>query len=61
MERILDVAQFIFEEYKKQAGKAVDEMKLHKLLYFAQRENMCVSRYAVLVCSRLRFAQRSMC
>ena len=43
MERILDVAQFIFEEYKKQAGKAVDEMKLHKLLYFAQRENIAIT------------------
>ncbi|HJB83545.1 MAG TPA: DUF4065 domain-containing protein [Candidatus Mediterraneibacter intestinavium] len=43
MERILDVAQFIFDEYKKQAGKTIDEMKLQKLLYFAQRESIAVT------------------
>ena len=42
MERIIDVANFIFEEYKKISGKAIDEMKLHKLLYFAQRETLAI-------------------
>lgn len=42
MERIIDVANFIFEEYKKLSGKAIDEMKLHKLLYFAQRETLAI-------------------
>lgn len=42
VERILDVAQFIFKEYKKISGAAIDEMKLHKLLYFAQRESFAI-------------------
>lgn len=35
MERIIDVAQYIYDEYKRQSGEVIDEMKLHKLLYFA--------------------------
>lgn len=42
MERILDVAQFIFDEYKKMSGVAIDEMKLHKLLYLSQRECLAI-------------------
>ena len=42
MERVLDVAQFIFDEYKKESGREIDEMKLHKLLYFSQRECLAV-------------------
>lgn len=42
MERIIDVAQFIFDEYQKISGNVIDEMKLHKLLYFAQRENLAL-------------------
>lgn len=42
MERIIDVANFIFDEYKKIANKPIDEMKLHKLLYFAQRETLAI-------------------
>ena len=38
MERVVDVAQFIFDEYKRESGSVIDEMKLHKLLYFSQRE-----------------------
>ena len=37
MEKIINVAQFIFEEYKKITKEIIDEMKLHKLLYFSQR------------------------
>lgn len=43
MERILDVAQFIFEEYRRISGERIDEMKLHKLLYFSQRESFAVT------------------
>ena len=43
MERILDVAQFLFDEYHRVTGETIDEMKLHKLLYFAQRESFAVS------------------
>ncbi|MCD8014192.1 MAG: DUF4065 domain-containing protein [Lachnospiraceae bacterium] len=42
MERVIDVAQFIFDEYKRQSGEVIDEMKLHKLLYLAQRENIAI-------------------
>ena len=43
MERIIDVAQYICEEYRRQSSEAIDEMKLHKLLYFAQRESLAIS------------------
>ena len=42
MEKVLNVAQFIFDEYKKTSGSAIDEMKLHKLLYFSQREYLAI-------------------
>lgn len=42
MERVIDVAQYIYEEYKKVTGEIIDEMKLHKLLYFAQRESLAI-------------------
>lgn len=43
MEKIIDVAQYIFEEYKRQTQEIIDEMKLHKLLYFAQRESFAIT------------------
>lgn len=43
MERIVDVAQYIYEEYKRQSGEVIDEMKLHKLLYFVQRESLAIT------------------
>lgn len=43
MEKALDVAQYIFSEYKKISGKIIDEMKLHKLLYLTQREALAVT------------------
>lgn len=43
MEKIIDVAQYIYTEYKKISGKAIDEMKLHKLLYLVQREALAVT------------------
>lgn len=43
MEKILDVAQFIFNEYFKISGTKIDEMKLQKLLYFAQRECIAIT------------------
>ena len=42
MERIYDVAQYIFDEYKKVSGKIIDAMKLQKLLYFTQRESFAI-------------------
>lgn len=43
MERVLDVAQFIVDEYRRISGEQVTETKLHKLLYFSQRESLAVS------------------
>ena len=43
MENLLDVASYIFNRYQDEYGQKIDEMKLHKLLYFAQRESFIVS------------------
>lgn len=42
MENIIDIAQYIYKEYKKQTGKNINEMKLHKLLYLVQREALAL-------------------
>lgn len=42
MERILNVAKYIFNEYKNISGEIIDEMKLHKLLYLTQRESFAI-------------------
>lgn len=41
---ILKVASYIYCRYKEEYGKDIDEMKLHKLLYFAQRECIVQTR-----------------
>lgn len=43
MERAIDVARYICEEYHRISGEAIDEMKLHKLLYFSQRESIAIT------------------
>ena len=35
---ILQVASYIYKRYMDDFGVRIDEMKLHKLLYFTQRE-----------------------
>lgn len=42
MDSILEIARYICQQYKKISGETLDEMKLHKLLYFAQRESFAV-------------------
>lgn len=37
-------ASYIYEKYKSEFGTTIDEMKLHKLLYFAQRESIIQTR-----------------
>ena len=37
---VVKVASYISRRYKKEFGSPIDEMKLHKLLYFAQRESL---------------------
>ena len=41
---ITQVASYICFRYKAEYGKEIDEMKLHKLLYFAQRECLVQTR-----------------
>lgn len=43
MERIIDVAQYVYTEYKFLSGEPIDEMKLHKILYFIQRESFAIT------------------
>ena len=42
MEKILNVAQYIIDSYKRITDEDIDELKLHKLLYFSQRESLAV-------------------
>lgn len=43
MERVLNVAEYICKEYLRQSGEPIDELKLQKLLYFAQRESLAIN------------------
>lgn len=38
MESVVKIAGYIVSRYQKEYGERIDEMKLHKLLYFSQRE-----------------------
>lgn len=40
MEDVRKIASYICLRYEQQFGKCIDEMKLHKLLYFMQRESL---------------------
>jgi len=42
MDKILNVADYIIHRYKELTNEPLDEMKLHKLLYFTQREAFAV-------------------
>lgn len=43
MEKIINVAQYVYSKYCQITGEVIDEMKLHKLLYFVQRENIAIT------------------
>ena len=43
MDNVLDIAQYIFNRYKAISNENIDEMKLHKLLYFSQRESFAIT------------------
>ena len=36
-------AKYVSQRYRRSFGQSLDEMKLHKLLYFAQRESLIMS------------------
>lgn len=40
MEKVLNVAAYIAQRYFSEYNEQIDEMKLHKLMYFAQRESL---------------------
>lgn len=40
MENVLDIALYLYKQYEIKMHKGIDEMKLHKLLYFSQRESL---------------------
>ena len=40
MEKLKVVASYICMKYQKEYGIRIDEMKLHKILYFSQRESL---------------------
>lgn len=40
MENVLNIAAYMAQEYFLECGQQIDEMKLHKLMYFAQRESL---------------------
>lgn len=44
MENLMNVASYIFNRYYETYGEKIDEMKLHKMLYFAQRESFIRSK-----------------
>ena len=43
MKKSEDIAKYIYSEYKKKFNEDLDEMKLHKLMYFLQRENIILN------------------
>ncbi len=43
MEDMMNVASYIFYRYEKEFGTTIDEMKLHKLMYFSQRESLILN------------------
>ena len=38
MDKINDVTQYVFKEYKRVTGKQIDEIRVYRILCFAQRE-----------------------
>lgn len=40
MEDLMNIASYVYNRYYREFNTIIDEMKLHKLLYFAQRESL---------------------
>ena len=38
MKKILDIAKYLTKKYKDEKKEEIDELKLHKILYFSQKE-----------------------
>ena len=39
---VREAAKYLMQRYEQESGSAMDEMKLHKLLYFTQRESFII-------------------
>ena len=40
METVQNVANYVAQKFNNQCGQKIDEMKLHKIMYFIQRESL---------------------
>lgn len=49
MDTITNAANYIILRYKEMTGEELDEMKLHKLLYFTQREAFAITGEAAFI------------
>lgn len=49
MEDTLYVAKALYDMYLEQTGVYMDEMKMHKLMYFSQRESLMYNQEALFV------------
>ncbi|MCI8526903.1 MAG: DUF4065 domain-containing protein [Oscillospiraceae bacterium] len=45
MVTVVDVAAYVIEKYEALTGEQLSEVKLHKLLYFIQRESLALAGY----------------
>lgn len=44
MEDLINIASYVYNRYADEYNSKIDEIKLHKLLYFAQRESLIQNR-----------------
>ena len=43
MNKILDIAKYLTKKHKDEKKEEIDELKLHKLLYFSQKESIMLT------------------
>ena len=44
MEKSVDVEKYLYDLYSQKTNEKMDEMKMHKLMYFVQRESLMVEK-----------------
>ncbi len=44
MENTLSVAKYLYDSYFKHFGQPMDQMRMHKLMYFTQRESLMYNK-----------------
>ncbi len=50
MEDVRTIASYVCQRYRQEYGEHIDEMKLHKLLYFIQRESLIQKGAPLFAC-----------